>query len=140
MNSLKNENVLEEEINSYVRKNNLFNLSQDELTSRADCPPSGMDNYEMIKRTWQEKGWQNLLDYLRYYNEMDVRPFFSAILVYLDALCQNNVDPLLTCCSLPGVLKKVLSNYNLQERSTTLAMENCLLLRREQMIEVSQSL
>ena len=110
--SLKNENVLEEEINSYIRKHNLFHLNEDELKERSDCPPTGNDNYQMLKQLWQDKGWETLLDYLRYYNEMDVRPFLNAILVYLNALCQHCVNPLLlTCYSLPGVAKKILSGY-----------------------------
>ena len=109
--SLKNENVLEEDINSYIRKHNLFHLSENELKERADCPPTGRDNYEMLKQMWQDKEWKTLLDYLRYYNEMDVRPFLNSILVYLDALCQHCVNPLLTCYSLPGVAKKILSSY-----------------------------
>ena len=64
-----------------------------------------------LKQLWQDKGWETLLDYLRYYNEMDVRPFLNAILVYLNALCQHCVNPLLTCYSLPGVAKKILSGY-----------------------------
>ena len=108
---LKDENVLEEEINDYVKKKNLFHLSKEELMQRCDRPMSGEEYYELIKRTWTRKGWQNMLDYLLFYNEMDVRPFLKSISVYLKALFQHKVNPLFSCYSLPGVAKKILSTY-----------------------------
>eukprot|EP00112_Aurelia_sp_Birch-Aquarium-sp1_P015902 Seg3562.6 transcript_id=Seg3562.6/GoldUCD/mRNA.D3Y31 product="Gastrula zinc finger protein XlCGF52.1" protein_id=Seg3562.6/GoldUCD/D3Y31 len=109
--SLRDENVLEEDMNDYIRKHNLFHLTEEELMARPDRPRSGLENYEMIKRKWSQKGWSSMLDYLLYYNEMDVRPFLKSILIYLKALFQHKVNPLFSCYSLPGVAKKILSSY-----------------------------
>ena len=108
---LKDENMLDEEMNDYIRKNNLFHLSQEELLNRSDRPISGDEYYDLIKRVWNQKGWNNMLDYLLFYNEMDVRPFLTSIMVYLKALFQHKVNPLFSCYSLPGVAKKILSSY-----------------------------
>ena len=108
---LKDENVLDEELNAYIRKNNLFHLTKEEVLARGDRPLSGEEYHDLIKRVWVRKGWKNMLDYLLFYNEMDVRPFLTSISVYLKALFQRKVNQLFSCYSLPGVAKKILSSY-----------------------------
>ena len=80
-------NVLEEDMFLYKKKKNLLHLDDEEIVAMADTssgeyadrPNSGRENYEMIKRTWVEKGWKTMLDYLMYYNEMDVEPFLCVV-------------------------------------------------------------
>ena len=113
--SLKDMNVLEEDMFLYKKKKNLLHLDDEEIVATsgeyADRPNSGRGNYEMIKRTWVEKGWKTMLDYLMYYNEMDVEPFLKSISVFLKALCPHKVNPLFESTSLPGVAKRISSQY-----------------------------
>ena len=108
-------NVLEEDMFLYKKKKNLLHLGDEEIVASsgeyADRPNSGRENYEMIKRMWVEKGWKTMLDYLMYYNEMDVEPFLKSISVFLKALCPHKVNPLFESTSLPGVAKRILSQY-----------------------------
>ena len=114
--SLKDVNVLEEDMFLYKKKKNMLHLSDEEIvvessTTYADRPNTGKENYDMIKRKWAEKGWNTMLDYLMYYNEMDVEPFLRAISVFLKALCPHKVNPLFESTSLPGVAKRILNQY-----------------------------
>ena len=114
--SLKDMNVLEEDMFLYKKKKNILHLSDEEIVNDeqscyADRPNTGKENYDMIKRKWVEKGWNTMLDYLMYYNEMDVEPFLRAISVFLKALCPHKVNPLFESTSLPGVAKRILNQY-----------------------------
>ena len=114
--SLKDMNVLEEDMFLYKKKKNILHLSDEEIVNDeqscyADRPNTSKENYDMIKRKWVEKGWNTMLDYLMYYNEMDVEPFLRAISVFLKALCPHKVNPLFESTSLPGVAKRILNQY-----------------------------
>ena len=69
--SLKNENVLENEINSFVRNGG-------SLTDPSR-PKTGLEVYEDIKQTWDHEGFQTMMDYLQYYNNLDVYPLHKAV-------------------------------------------------------------
>ena len=123
---LKDENVLDEGLNAYIRKNNLFHLKKEKVLQREGRPLSGEEYYDLIKRVWQRKEWKNMLDYLLFYNEMNVRPFLRSISVYLKALFQHKVNPLFSCYSLPGVAKKFYQVICLQVPYTILIMRKYL--------------
>ena len=69
--SLKNENVLENEINSFVRKGGSL--------ADPNRPKTGLEVYEYIKQTWDHEGFQTMMDYLQYYYNLDVYPLHKAV-------------------------------------------------------------
>eukprot|EP00112_Aurelia_sp_Birch-Aquarium-sp1_P016003 Seg3589.8 transcript_id=Seg3589.8/GoldUCD/mRNA.D3Y31 product="Zinc finger protein 423" protein_id=Seg3589.8/GoldUCD/D3Y31 len=55
---LRDANVLEEDINNFIRENNLFHLRREEIEAREGRPPTGRENYEKIKEKWEENAWK----------------------------------------------------------------------------------
>ncbi len=64
--NLKGENVLETEYKEFIRRR-----GKDLSIKR---PKTGYENYEHIKKTWADRGFKTMLDYLEYYNCLDVQP------------------------------------------------------------------
>ena len=62
--------------------------------SRGEPPPTGLQNYEMIQRVWEENGFENLMDHLIYYNELDTRPFVPAISRFIASYHTLQLDAL----------------------------------------------
>ena len=74
-------------------------------------PATGEENYAMIQRVWKEKGFTNLADLLKFYNEIDVLPMISATRKLLSAFHELQLDALKISISLPGLARKMLYRY-----------------------------
>jgi len=63
------------------------------------------DEYELVKRTWQEKGWQSLKYMLIYYNIMDCVPFVEAVGKLLSSYLKDRLDIFKSSFFVSGVAK-----------------------------------
>lgn len=97
-----------EEWYSSLRSKDLLNGEYEEWENkgrRGPRPSTGQENYEMIKRTWEEKGWTNMRDYLVYYNNCDTVPFVSAVKKLREMYEIQGVDVFKETISVPGVAR-----------------------------------
>ena len=102
--SLKNENVLENEINTFVRNGG-------SLTD-PNRPKTGLEVYEDIKQTWDHEGFQTMMDYLQYYNKLDVYPLHKAVTKMARFYEQHSIDLLKETLTLSGAANKILHRSN----------------------------
>ena len=102
--SLKNENVLETEINAFLQSGGSLDDS--------DRPKTGLENYENIKHTWQREGFTAMMDYLQYYNNLDVYPLHKAVKKMVDFYEQHSIDLLKETLTLSGAANKILHRSN----------------------------
>ena len=72
---------------------------------RGNPPPSGRENFEMIERTWREKGWRNIKDYLIFYNNCDTLPFVLGAQKMLEMYFIQGVDIFKDTISVPGLAR-----------------------------------
>lgn len=100
--SLKNCNVLEEEFFRYRQ------LVEDEKVpvsmalktmNLKEKPRTGQENYQHLLKIWQDQGMRNMIDYLKYYNNLDVLPFCQAVSKMLRFYMTRNIDLFKTCIS-----------------------------------------
>ena len=70
-------------------------------------------DYELVKNTWQEKGWTCLKELLVYYNLLDVKPFCKAIENFLEPYYSKHIDVFKRAFSVSGIAK-----IEMQRRST----------------------
>ena len=62
------------------------------------------DDYEMARHAWTVNGMQKLLDLLKWYSLLDVRPrFLEAVLVYLNQYKNRGLDLFMSAISLPEI-------------------------------------
>ena len=66
------------------------------------------EQYEEVKTTWAEKGFENLGKYLEYYNNLDVKPFVGAICTMQKFYFDKGIDLFKDSLSVPGVARKML--------------------------------
>lgn len=108
--SLKNCNVLEEEFFRYRQ------LVEDEKVpvsmalktmNLKEKPRTGQENYQHLLKIWQDQGMRNMIDYLKYYNNLDVLPFCQAVSKMLRFYMTRNIDLFKTCISVPGVAREL---------------------------------
>ena len=74
-------------------------------------PDTGREKYEKLCRMWTDKGWNNLGDYLRYYNVQDVVPFLIGVCGYAREFSVKEVDMVRDAISLPGLAKQILLKH-----------------------------
>ena len=74
-------------------------------------PFTGEENYAMIRRTWQERGWQTMKDYLIYYNNCDTLPFVSAVKKLIQMYLVQSVDIFKQTISVPGLARIRMMSY-----------------------------
>ena len=103
--SLKNENVLENEINSVVRQVLFCSLTD------PGRPKTGLEVYEDIKQTWNHEGFQTMMEYLQYYN-LDVYPLHKAVTKMARFYEQHSIDLLKETLTLSGAANKILHRSN----------------------------
>ena len=102
--SLKIQNVLENEINSFFRYGGSFN--------DPNRPKTGLEVYEDIKQTWEKEGFQTMMDYLHYYNNLDVYPLHKAVNKMAQFYEQHPIDLLKETLTLSGAANKNLHRSN----------------------------
>jgi hypothetical protein len=81
MNDLKGGHILEEEYTEWERSGR-----------EGVKPPNKGERFEQIKNDWFLKGWANMGDYLKYYNEQDVKPFVKAVIKLRDLYSAMDID------------------------------------------------
>ena len=87
-----------DKLNSGLPKHNVFysSLSKSNITQ---------DEYNLVVKTWTEKGWSSLREMLIYYNVLDCVPFVQAIQNLLRPYLQQGLDIFKTSFSVSGVAK-----------------------------------
>ena len=108
---LKDTNVLNAEYSAYCIKNNMDERDGLYRVSSDKRPQTGYEKYDTMKDLWVKNRWENLGDYLEYYNVQDVIPFLNAICRYAREMRDNNVDLTRDAISLPGLAKKILYKH-----------------------------
>lgn len=76
--SLINCNVLEEEFSRYRQLVEVEKVPMSlalKTMNLKEKPRTGQENYQHLLKIWQDQGMRNMVDYLRYYNNLDVLPF-----------------------------------------------------------------
>ena len=66
------------------------------------------EDYENIKKVWIDEGMNNMFDYLRYYNDLDVKPLVQAIIRHRDLYYGVGFDMHKDAISLSGLAEKIL--------------------------------
>ena len=97
---MKSENNLENEINGFVRNGGNLNYPT--------RPKTGLEVYEDIKQTWEKEGIQTKMDYLKYYNNLDVYPLHKAVTKMTQIYEQHSIDLLKEILTLSGAANKIL--------------------------------
>ena len=97
---MKNENVLESEINSFVRNGG-------SLTDPTR-PKTGLEVYEDLKQTWEKEGFQTMMDYLQFYNNLDNSPLHKAVNKMAQFYEQHSIDLLKETLTFSGAANKTL--------------------------------
>lgn len=83
-----------------------YEFEQWEVKGKKGPPPkSGIEYYQMIKDTWDLKGWRTMKDYLIYYNNCDTIPFVKAVNKLREMYRIQNVDIFKQTISVPGVAR-----------------------------------
>ena len=98
----------------YEYLTNLQQLSETQLPphaaffSKLSNTNISMEEYEGCKRVWVEYSMTTLADYLRHYNNKDVKPFICAFDTHVRIYSQLGLDLLKDGMSVPGVILKYL--------------------------------
>ena len=95
---------MENEINSFVRNGG-------SLTDPSS-PKTGLEVYEVIKQTWEHEGFQTMMDYLQYYNNLDVYALHKAVTKMARFYEQHSIDLLKETLTLSGAANKISHRSN----------------------------
>ena len=93
---------------SSLKSRDLLNYEYEEWEKHGKngvAPKTGNENYEMVKSTWEEKGWATMKDYLIYYNNCDTLPFVKAVNKLRLMYQYQGVDIFKQTISVPGVAR-----------------------------------
>ena len=87
-----------DKLNSGLPEHNVFysSLSKSNITQ---------EEYNLVVKTWTEKGWSSLREMLIYYNFLDCVPFVQAVQNLLRPYLQQGLDIFKTSFSVSGVAK-----------------------------------
>lgn len=100
LNDLRGGNLLGEEYEQWVKGGR-----------KGDPPLNTNEKYAMIMRDWELKGWENIGDYLLYYNEQDVTPFVKGVEKLQKLYFSLNMDIFKRSIGIPSVSRNMLFNY-----------------------------
>ena len=78
------------------------------LEERPKPPDTAQQRYQKLKDLWVSKGWTKFSDYLKHYNELDVKPMCTAITRMLDSYKKEGIDLLRSAISIPGIARQLL--------------------------------
>ena len=73
---------------------------------------TSLEEYEDIKQTWDHEGFQTMMDYLHYYNNLDVYPLHKAVTKMARFYEQHSIDLLKETLTLSGAANKILHRSN----------------------------
>jgi hypothetical protein len=109
--SLKGVNVLDQEYQEFVNLIQNEGLNQIDALNKMklDAPPqTGIQKYEDLQNLWNREKMKTFSDYLKYYNNLDVGPFVSAVEIMLGFYREKNIDVFKTTISIPGIARQLL--------------------------------
>ena len=66
---------------------------------------TGQEKYNAVREKWRELEWDNMRDYLEYYNNLDTGPFVKAVEKMLEMYFAQGMDVFKVAISVPGVAK-----------------------------------
>jgi predicted NAD-dependent protein-ADP-ribosyltransferase YbiA (DUF1768 family) len=78
---------------------------------KGEPPPTAIEKYQQILNDWEKKGWQNMGDYLLFYNSQDVEPFVKAARKLQKLYFSLGVDIFKCSIGLPSASRKMLFQY-----------------------------
>ena len=73
------------------------------MGSKGAPPNTGEENYDLIKRVWNENNFNSLKDLLIYYNEADVGPLVKACEVLMGCFTTLHLDCFKSAISVSGL-------------------------------------
>ena len=76
--------------------------------SRGEAPLNGLQKYEVIQAKWDREGWENMADYLKYYNSCDTGPMVQGVEKLMQSYIEQEIDIWKECLSTPGVSRILL--------------------------------
>jgi hypothetical protein len=94
---LKGANTLDLEFQNFVKNGR-----------EGQKPPTGIENYEMLKQIWREQNMTSFTDFLKYYNILDVGPFVEAVERLQEFYKARKIDIFKTAISIPGIARQML--------------------------------
>jgi hypothetical protein len=109
--SLKGTNVLDEEYFHYVDLIQHYGMREDEALREMELserPKTGIEKYAELENIWTTENMQNVCDFLKYYNNLDVKPFVTALGNLMHYYHKKNIDVLKEHISIPGVARNLL--------------------------------
>ena len=69
-------------------------------------PKTGEENYEELQCMWREQGMETFQDFLKMYNNRDVKPFVIALERLTDFYHSKGLDPFKSAMSVPGLASR----------------------------------
>ncbi|MEW8545912.1 MAG: hypothetical protein AB2693_20510 [Candidatus Thiodiazotropha sp.] len=111
--SLKQRNVLESDVFVkyciLVEEENKAIEEALQILNLNSPPLSQIDeNYERLLQVWKEEKMNTMLDYLKFYNSLDVTPMLKGVEALKQFFISQNIDVFKDCISVPGVARKML--------------------------------
>ena len=76
------------------------------------------ENYEWLQEIWKKEKMQTFEDFLRWYNNLDVYPFVTAVSRLCEFYFEKNVDVFKDSISVPGVARKMLFSAAMKQRAS----------------------
>jgi hypothetical protein len=77
--------------------------------SKKDPPPlTGKAKYKLIQEKWENDEWEDMGDYLKYYNSCDTGPMVLGVVKLMKSYIEQNIDIWKDCLSTPGVSRILL--------------------------------
>ena len=94
---LKNVNTLEEEFTAWEKDGH-----------RGLPPENGEAKYRNLQQIWKDENMKSMKDFLIHYNNLDVKPFVSAVKNFQKFYRQKQLDVFKISLSIPGIARKML--------------------------------
>lgn len=105
-----------EYVSSYDRLNDDINhLTRESFFSTLKNKGISVKEWEEFVENKKKYEWKTVMDLLRYYNNLDVKPFLEAVLNHREFFYDLNIDMFKDGFSLPALAEKIMFSYELEE-------------------------
>lgn len=75
-----------------------------------DGKQSPLENYKFLESIWNHHNMETFRDFLKWYNNLDVKPFVKGVLNYCKMYWEKNIDVFKVAFSIPGLARLNLLN------------------------------
>lgn len=83
-----------------------------------DGKQSPLENYKFLESIWNHHNMETFRDFLKWYNNLDVKPFVKGVLNYCKMYWKENIDVFKVAFSIPGLAR--LNLFYASEKKNTL--------------------